>query len=171
MESKKKEKLPIRIRPAADMDVSFIFSSWLKSYRATAFTRNITNTVYYTEHHKVIEDILKTSTVYVACNEKEPEDIYGYVVAEKIDNIFVLHYIYVKHTYRMFGLGKLLLQQFEHESGQAGICTHMTRLAERLAAKYNLIYSPYLALTKEYRKKAEANIPEAIKGAKNESSE
>lgn len=159
MESRTKkdlEKLPVRVRAAAPTDVSFIFSSWLKSFRASSFTKNMSNTVFYSEHHKVIEDILKTSTVLIACNEKEPQDIYAYIVAERIDGIMVLHYVYVKHTYRQFGLAKMLWQQFDQNSGQAGICTHMTRIGERLALKYNLVYSPYLAMTKEYRDKAMA---------------
>lgn len=131
----------------------FIFNSWLKSYRESFFARGITSTVYYNEHHKVIENLVSTCDTLVASNTNDPTDIYGFVCAEKIDGIFVLHYIYVKHTYRFLGLARLLVTQLEADFGKnAALYTHNTKVAERLAAKYNLIYSPYIALIPNYRK-------------------
>lgn len=155
MESK---ELPIRIRPAAESDVAFIFSSWLKSYRSSRFAQGITNTVFFGEHHKVIEELLKTSTVLIACNKNDSTDIYGYICAEIISNVFVVHYMYIKHTYRLFGLAKVMMAQFGHSKDNAGMCTHLTRSGEKVAAKYNLEYSPYIAQTKEYRDKAIAEL-------------
>lgn len=149
------KNLPIRIRRATDGDVSFIFSSWLKSYRTALVNKNIPSEVYFTEHHKVIEDLLKTCEVLIACNEKDATDIYGYICAERVDGIFVVHYIYVKHTYRVLGVARMLINQFEHEIGVAAIYTHHTRIAERLAPKHGFVYSPYVAMTAEYRKKAD----------------
>jgi hypothetical protein len=142
--------LPIRVRPAVEGDVPFIFSSWLKSYRASLFAKQIGNTVFFSEHHKVIEGILETSTVLVLCDAEDVTNIYGYICAEKIDGIFVLHYVYIKHPYRTFGLAKFLLNQFNHETGSAAMTSHMTRIGGDLAPKYGFVYSPYLALTPEY---------------------
>jgi hypothetical protein len=146
------EELPIAIRKAAPSDISFIFSSWLKSFRDSRFASAITTTIYYTEHHKVVERLLKTCDVYVACNPKDGTELFGYICAEKVDGILVVHYIYVKNTYRQLGLAKTLLNQFSHNPSAAAIFTHNTRASEKLASRFNFVYSPYLALTPNYRK-------------------
>lgn len=165
------EELPIRVRPAVEGDIAFIFSSWLKSYRSALQVKQIINTVFFAEHHKVIEGILKTSTTYVICDAADPVNIFGYICAEEIDGVFVLHYIYVKHTYRNLGLGKLLLNQFNHETGSAGMCTHLTKIGEKLAEKYGFVFSPYLAVTSEYEKKRKESVEKRLKQEMEEANE
>ena len=137
---------PITLRPAAQTDVGFIFNSWLKSYKYSLFARTITNTIYFSEHHKLIEKLLKSNETIVACNPNDPEQIYGYVNAGRIGGVFCLNYIYVKQSFRGLGIGKSLLNYFEHDPSSASVYTHHTRTAEKLAPKYNMIYHPYLIL-------------------------
>lgn len=146
---------PILIRRACEEDVNFIFNSWLKSYRNSLFARNMHNTIYFDQHHKVVERLLKTSEVLIACDQKDPSSCYGYIVAEKVDNIFVLHFTYVKHPFRKFGVATALLNAFDHNLSQASIYTHHTRVAELLAPKYNMVYNPYVALCHQESKDEE----------------
>lgn len=134
----------VQLRPANAEDISFIFNSWLKSFRNSYFSKNIVNTVYFTEQHKVIEGILKTSTVIVACNPDDISQVYGWICAERIDGIFCLHYLYVKHSFRSLGIGRILFNSFEHDQTCAGIYTHATRPGETLGIKFNLIFHPYV---------------------------
>ena len=138
------KKLPVRLRTLTEEDSPFIFNSWLKSYRFSHFGEKITNTIYFEDHHKVIENILKNSKVVVACNEEDPSQLYGYIVGGAEEGIFVLHFIYVKHTFRNMGLGKTLLDAMGHDSSSAAVYTHHTRMADKLASKYNFVYHPYL---------------------------
>lgn len=139
-------QLPIRLRPATQDDVPFLFSSWLKSYKYSLWAKNITNTIYFAEHHKVIERLLKNYNVIIACNNDDPTQIFGFICAGKVDGIFCLHYIYVKHSFRNLGIGKQLLNAFQHDASTAAVYTHHTRIAERLAPKYNFVYHPYLLI-------------------------
>jgi len=84
--------LPIRIRAATEEDISFIFNSWLKSFRDSNFGKQITNTIYFAQHHKLIENLLQSCNVFVACNESNPGELYGYICYEKVDGIFVMQY-------------------------------------------------------------------------------
>ena len=138
-------KLPIRFRAATQEDVGFIFNSWLKSFRNSNYARYISNTIYFTEHHKLIEKLITENKVIVACNQEDPNQLFGYICAGNVEGFFICHYIYVKHTYRNMGLGKELLNQFNHDPATAGLYTHHTRIADRLAPRYNLVYHPYLA--------------------------
>ena len=148
---------PIRIRKATEADVPFIFSSWLKSVRNSGYSYGVPNAVFFSEHHKVIERLLKTCDVYVACSETDVADIYGYICAEKVDGLLVIHFVYVKHTYRRLGIGAMLLNTLEHNPTSAALYTHMTKTGKLLEAKYNLVYSPYIALTPDYRENVEVS--------------
>lgn len=138
------KKVPIRIRAASQEDVAFIFNSWLKSYRNSHFSRYIDNTVYYSEHHKLIERLVSDNQVLIACNTEDPNQLYGYICAGRVDNFLVVHYIYVKHSFRNLGIGKQLLNAFDHDPSVAGIYTHHTKLADRLGPRYNFVFHPYL---------------------------
>lgn len=138
-------ELPITIRPALESDVAFIFRSWLKSYKNSWFAKNIENTIYYSEHHKVLERLMSEKTVLIACNSDDTDQIYGFMCCEKTEGINVIHFIYVKHVFRNMGIAKRLLEVQGHDPKTAGVYTHHTRIAEKLAPKANLVYHPYLA--------------------------
>lgn len=138
-------KMPVQIRPATEEDVPFIFNAWLKSYRKSFFAQPINNTIYFAEHHKVLEHLAKTSTVVVACDPKEPSQLFGFGAGTSKDGITIIHYIYIKHTYRQLGIGKLIAKSLGHEDGKPTCYTHQTSSASKLAEKHNLLYHPYLA--------------------------
>ncbi len=144
----------VRIRPASEGDINFIFSSWLKSYRDSFFANCISTTVYYAEHHKVVERLLKSCEVYVACSDTDISELYGFICGERVDGILVIHYTYVKHNFRWLGIGRKLFEQFNHDGVGAGIYTHLTKSSRPLANKFGFVHSPYVALTAEYRTEA-----------------
>lgn len=145
----KEDKLPeileqITFRQPIESDLPFIFSSWLKSFRNSNFAKNISNEIYYPEHHRIIEDILRYSTVILACDKSNVENIYGYIVAATLDDVFTVNYVYVKHTYRRMGLAGLLINAFQRDTREPAFYTHETYMANTLAKKYNFQYNPYL---------------------------
>jgi GNAT superfamily N-acetyltransferase len=135
----------IRLRPANEEDIPMLFNSWLKSYRNSLFAKQIVNEVYFTEYHKIIEDLLRDSIVLIACNNDDASQIYGWCCAKYIDNIFCLHYIYVKHAFRRMGIAKVMFDAFELKKDLGGVYTHHTRIMELLAPKFNLVYHPFIA--------------------------
>ena len=138
------EKNRCRLRTMVEDDLPFLFNSWLKSYRFSHFGEKITNTIYLEDHHKVIEAILDKSKVLVACSNDDSSHLYGYIVTGEEEGILVLNFIYVKHTFRNMGIGKTLLDAVGHSSDVASVYTHHTRIADKLASKYNFVYHPYL---------------------------
>lgn len=139
-----RDKPPVRLRKATQEDVGFIFNSWLKSYKYSLFAKGITNTIYFSEHHKIVENLLKQNETIIACNDNDPSQIFGFINAGRVDGILAINYMYVKQPFRNLGIGKTLLNSFEHDASTAAIYTHHTRMSEKLAAKYNLVYHPYL---------------------------
>jgi ribosomal protein S18 acetylase RimI-like enzyme len=133
----------IEIRPATERDLPFIFSSWLRSYRnESKFARNISSSVFYEWHHKVIERFFERDRVaLIAHAPGEPEVILGYLCAESSGNI--IQYIYVKKAFRKMGIAKKL---YEHAKIKDGCeFTHWTTDVNWIMKKTDLlIYNPYL---------------------------
>lgn len=137
---------PVRLRAATAEDVPFIFNSWLKSFKYSLWCRNIPSSIYFAEHHKLIERLLKECNVVVACNTEDSSQIFGFLCGQHVENIFCLHYIYVKHSFRNLGIAKAMLNSFSHDPSTASVYTHHTRVAEKVAPKYNMVYHPYLLI-------------------------
>lgn len=143
--------LPIRLRTANPEDVSFIFNSWLKSYRTSEMCKPMTNEVYFAEQHRLIENLVTSCKVIIACNEQDPKHLYGWICAGDTDGIFTLHYIYIKQAFRKMGLAKMLLEICGHDGSTMGIYTHHTLPMKFWAGRYILLYQPYV-LTLNYNK-------------------
>ena len=153
--NKEMEQLPIDLRIGTVDDAPFVFNSWLKSFRSSTFAKQISNTIYYHDHHIVIEKLLKNNDVIIACSKSDPNQLYGFICAGQTDGIFTLHYIYVKHPFRRMGIAKALFNAFEHDPSHASIYTHRTKAAEKLQDRYNMVHHPYIALGSHHEKKDE----------------
>jgi GNAT superfamily N-acetyltransferase len=147
---KQNETLPLKVRFATNEDIPFIFSSWLRSFREQGYlARAVPNTIYYQNHHQILQKLVKRSKVYIACNSNDVSQIYGYIVGEYIENALVIHYLYVKHSFRKLGVGKALFNSFDHDTSLAACCSHLTKPVEKFLMKYNVIYHPYTMLLDE----------------------
>tara|TARA_E500000331_G_scaffold265443_1_gene256654 strand:- start:342 stop:815 length:474 start_codon:yes stop_codon:yes gene_type:complete len=141
--------LPIELRRARKSDIPFITSSWLKSNRYGYLPQSIPNTVYYHQHHKILEEVIPRSVVLVACNHEDPDQILGWMCAEVVDTAMVIHYVYIKKTFRKFGLAKRLVETMaEVEKPPAFMCTHSNREVRDIVERHKIIYNPYLLFDK-----------------------
>jgi hypothetical protein len=154
----------IAIREFTSSDIGFVFNSWLKSFRSSYFAKGIPNSVYFSGHHKLIEHLIQNSRVVIACDPADTKNIYGYICASTVQGILVVHYVYVKHTFRCLGVAKTLMNQFEHDASRAACYTHQTLMGDRIAPKFNLIYHPYLSMNiyEKEENNAIANSPGAF---------
>lgn len=134
----------LRLRAATESDIAFIFNSWLKCYRHSDFAKEMQNEVYFAAQHKVIESLFKKSTITIACNPADATQIIGYMCHEQQDGVLVVHFAYVKESFRGLGVAKALLANTGHTEGP--FCyTHRTHSARKFEKKHPLVYHPYLA--------------------------
>lgn len=133
--------LPVVIRAMEPLDTPFVFSSWLRSYRANSDMR-VSQSLYYAGHHEVIEGLLKAPgvEVVVASPEGDPNTILGWCCRGQ----GVVHYVYVKEAFRRMGLAKMLVGEFSQHS-------HITRYGEWALGKHPSEYNPYLATNRTRR--------------------
>lgn len=131
----------IQIRTAMPDDLSFIYSTWLRSYRhASQFAKRMTNEIFYEMHHKVIDRFIERGgQIFIAHPKGDSETILGYLCADTA--MPVIQYVYVKKSFRKMGIATAL-----HKNASAAIMfSHWTNDTDWIVKKLkNLIYNPYL---------------------------
>lgn len=155
----------VSYRPPDPSDLQFVTDSWIKSTRNSDFCTFIPNTIYYRYMDNLIKSIISRSLVTIICDPEDPTHVFGYVVYEYIGEIFVLHFGYVKQSYRnlkiMYNALKAVNPSFgDDESFITHIDrTHAKALLDRVTKepivkrsswfirnreKYKLNYNPFL---------------------------
>lgn len=137
------------VRAPVRDDMPFIYSSWLKSYSKHEDSVRMRKSTYFRYYKKVLDAILMSNKILIACNPDDAGQVYGYIVynedAHKELGVTVLHYVYVKYTFRKLGIARYLLNQIEDNLGTGLIvCTFSNRVFDRTHKKYNLTYDPAL---------------------------
>lgn len=88
---------------------SLIYATWLRSYHSASLrTKTIPKDTFFREHHKVIDRILDRpeTKVRLAVMPDDPSVVFGWAVTEGPD---VVHYVYVKPSFRKYGIARALL--------------------------------------------------------------
>jgi len=124
------------IRNADNGDINFIVNSWLKSYRASCPL--VSDLVYFDYQKRLIMKIFETATVTLAIDPDDPAHIFGYIVHEGS----VIHYCYVKHSLRRFGIARALLATIKADHF---ITTHLSYPARQILGSNPgmFLYNPY----------------------------
>lgn len=132
------------LRAARGEDLPFIFNSFLKSYRDAPAVSGVPNTLYYDGQHALIERLLKDGKAIVACATDDPEQIMGY----GIGGASVIHWIYVKHPFRGFGIGKALEGALVGQAPEQVFYTHRVKATDRLVRNRPYTFNPFLLIGK-----------------------
>jgi hypothetical protein len=136
------QTLPILIRPATTDDYGYILASWSRELHKTTPYNFIPNPIFFPHQRKVINQLLGTSQVTVACIDDSPNDIVGYLVAQPYDQQnLIVHWAGVKGIYRRLGVLKELLHPYDYQSKNL-ICSHYFNLFKTLRDRYHLIFDP-----------------------------
>jgi hypothetical protein len=154
---------PMLLRSITPRDVALITHSWLSNYRKSWHVKGVSNDVYYGWHHRVLEELLPRATTIVACDPSDLDTVYGWVCAEVIDDLLVIHYVYVKSLVKAlegpggkrkgWGVGSMLIKELvKYNPNCRGIIyTHetaagrdfMRRLWEKGDLPHEPLYHPY----------------------------
>lgn len=142
--------VPVTYREVRPDDESFIYSSWLKSFRAgSTWAAEIPGQIYFSNHKKVIARLLGEAGVVVAANPEATDQIFGYGVYQPTaGGVTVLHYVYVKHPYRRLGIGsdmvRVVRQISGHEQDLPMVATHIANAWDKFRERWNVVYNPYV---------------------------
>lgn len=127
--------LQITIREPQPEDINFLLSTFLKGlYYGSKFWALVDQEAFFSNYEPFIKQLMLRSDVKIACLEDDTDVILGYSISRSN----VLHFLFVKKSYRKLGIGKLLYP--------IGIDTvsHITDQGDSMRKKLNLKFNPFL---------------------------
>lgn len=137
------DTLPVVLREARDTDRRFIAHSWLRSLKGSAIAKlGKDSGRFFRGYGLTVDALLDRSRVLVACQPDDEDAIVGWAAVEP-GGIPTVHYVYVKHPFRRYGVAKALLSPLK---GESVAYTHETPALRRLPIPTGWVYDPYLLL-------------------------
>ena len=134
----------LKIRDFFPEDTNFILNSWLMSFQNKGSVRYVEPSIYFANQEVIIKNILAKADVKIACDSNRPDDVFGYIVCEKIGGLHCTHYCYVKELFRNMGIAKALASDVGLTFETASVYTHQTKTASLLQDSHKLVYHPFL---------------------------
>lgn len=138
--------IPFVLREMTDLDKSFIYNSFLISYKAHSMSKYISNFIYFEQQAKIITELFKISTTLIACFPEAPDEIMGYIIYEYLKSTPIVHWCYIKKNFRHNGMFRTFLETITNPDHTAIICTHIPDYFGNLQYKIQdkrLTYDPY----------------------------
>lgn len=137
-------EVTVQFRGIEPGDLHFVLNSWMKSLQPT---RRVGNELFFAGQQRLIAALAERAIIIVCCdgNPLMSHFIFGWACGEMDvkNDILTLHYIYVKHGYRMMGLAKDMLAKLGWKPKTEIVATHWTKPCAVLAQRYNARFSDY----------------------------
>lgn len=135
----------IEVRPITVTDLPFVFSSWLKSQRRQGERAYMTNRTYFQSEKRRITELLDHSGGLIAYNPDDVAQVYGYLIFSIVDTLTILHFGYVKKTFRRFGIMRRLVTEVCPDAGREEIgVTHISPEVLAFKHRHKLVFDPSL---------------------------
>lgn len=138
-------------RPYGPSDRNFIESSWADSYFQACRLKDLLSPQDFHAYHRPLRARFferPNATVIIAAAPDDPDHILGWLALEIVPNATLLHYVYVKSSYRRdYGIAsKLIERSIPH--GPV-LYTHFTPRAAKIMATHqdrfhDFRFSPHL---------------------------
>src|ERR1022692_61729 len=95
----------VTIREPRPEDINFILSTMLKGlFYGSKFWNEVDQTSFFQNYEPFLKTLMLRSEIKIACLDDDQDVILGYSMAKAN----VLHFLFVKKSYRKLGIGKLL---------------------------------------------------------------
>jgi GNAT superfamily N-acetyltransferase len=132
------------IRDSVPSDLDFIYNSWLTNYQATSFfAKKIKKHTFMKFHPVLLNALMNRPDVVVKIAGDDEFSIYGWLVAEKHNDEYIVHYCYIRPEFRLLGIAKELLASLAIQQEHIE-CTHWTPVMNEIQAKDDRFqYCPY----------------------------
>lgn len=164
-----KPAIGMNVRAVEPKDVNFILSAWMKSYRCEHDRNYAVDPVYFPSQQRLISQLASKPgcVALLAVAVDDPDQILGFIVCEPATAVaypdgsqrlrpLVVHYVYVKHLFRGFGVARKLMEYCGWEDGQEFLASHITHAFTKnnraAMKKYKILYHPYVLMVQGWEK-------------------
>src|SRR5690349_1405277 len=93
--------------------MGFIVDGWMVSYQRSREVQDLPPDVYCPAQRAFIHRSLRVGQATLAVNREDPSQFFGFIAFERDTSTLaaVVHYVYVKKTFRGMGIGGLLVDE------------------------------------------------------------
>ena len=138
----------IQQRKFKDSDRDFVTNSLIRSFLSgSSEARQIHKDSYLRAHNKTVNGLLDNCSCTIMCDSEDSDLIYGFMIYEQLKDYDVLHYIYVRKTFREKGLAHKMLEACKSKNGSVALSHKTDDFKPARLKKYwkdKIIYDPYL---------------------------
>lgn len=126
-------------------DDGIILDPWRRHIRSR-FPLKLCNIESFNIHHRdiVMESILDRCTPVIMAAQDDPTFVYGWIIGERQGFSRVIHFAYVKESFRRRGVFTELLNTcLPLEFGRKLYYTHRTGMSDVISRSFDAVYNPY----------------------------
>lgn len=140
------QKTELKTRPPKATDLNFIFASFSNSMkRESELGRSCRSSIFFPDFQKVIDRILATSQVLIACSPEEENAIMGYLIYERPETV---HFAFVRPSCRMKNVARDMIEEVMPGSKNI-IFSLITNDAKKISKKYpEFTHNPLILFNK-----------------------
>ena len=143
-------EFPYILRSFVEADKPFIYNSYMFSYHDYSDLRIVPKILYNTNQLEVINWLFAHAEILIICFPEEPDAIIGYIIHQIVNNVLIIHYVYIKNSFRGQGMFQKIVEPLvplTTEETTTVIATHITTGYFKVRNKINKVimtYDPYL---------------------------
>lgn len=130
----------IKLRPPKPSDLNFIQSTFSKCIKKeSSLGRSCSTKVFYSEFAQVIDHLLSNSSVSVACNPDNEDQIFGYMIHDPS----TIHFVFIKSIYQNLNIAKEMIQEIFPDEKVLSF-SFSTNASKKISNTHpNLIFNPF----------------------------
>ena len=116
------------IRSIKQLDEDFIYHSWLHSVKCP--TRAVTTMTRF-----LIDHLVGNKSIVVWCPDDDENHIIGWMAYGRIEGTPLLHYMFVKKSFRGNGIGRDMLRHIYPDEKKQVLCTYWSHHPQVINAR------------------------------------
>lgn len=145
----------VLVRHAVASDLERVIRQWLSSWRDSKWAGVVPNNLFRKVYAETIRQLInRGARIDVACSSENPDILLGFICSEHTQRDRILHYVFVRSTYRQHGVARLLMNTAGFPKGTPFVYTFRTQDMSYLKGGYHV---PALARRKDASKPEESS--------------
>lgn len=123
------------VRDGVEDDRPFIFATMLRGlFYGDSWFSEVPKAIFMQEYHGIVERLLDTAEIRVACLKDDPEVILGYALINAPDTV---HFVFIKKAFRGIGIAKSLVPLTVTNT------THLTKAGLSIIKRKGIVFNPF----------------------------
>ena len=141
--------IPICYRALHLCDIDLVVKRWMAHIRKLHPFSEMSKEEF-DDHKELLARLITRAPPIIACEPEHPEQAFGWICGEHVGKKAVLHFVYVRKTWRRLGLATQLMKiTFPALGKETVYITHPSRSLSYHRDRWMLKFNPYMVAEHE----------------------